>query len=209
MRSERLALHERLEAVAARYDLAAIERDGRARDHWIELSRILRIPRNVDEPHRRDRLELVIERLGVANHDNGQSIAPEHTLRCGAGAPPIHSGEALPIPLQVVRAETEQSRGRHDRGDLPWRLDCKRERANEESLGRIELAIGNDRGADPVQLRTGQDGSGDIVDDPGQFDQLAGPVQGRRSFCTPRADSKQLHSGTSQTSDVSRMSTRS
>ena len=152
MRSERLALHERLEAVAARYDLAAIERDGRGRDHRIELGRILRIPENIDEPHRRDRLELVIERLGVANHDNRQGIAPEHTLRRGAGASATHGGEPFPVPLQVIRGEAEQSRGRHDRGDLPWRLDCERERANEESLGRSELAIGDDLGADPVDL---------------------------------------------------------
>ncbi len=63
-----------------------------------------------------------------------------------------HGGEPLPIPLQIVRGKTQESRGRRHRGDLPRRFDGQGERADQESLGRIQLAVGNDLGADPIDL---------------------------------------------------------
>src|SRR5207247_10488520 len=118
-RSERVALGEHLKAVAARHDLVAIEHDRRQGDYRVELSGILRFPRDDDEPYRSDRLEFVVERLGVANHDDRECVTAEHTLRGCAGARATHGGETLPVTLQIVGGKPQESRGRHDRTYLP------------------------------------------------------------------------------------------
>ena len=144
------ALDQRLEAVAARHDLAAVERDRTA--GGVELGRIERPALDIHQADRRNRLQLVVQRLGVADDDDRQRVAAKHPLRGGARPRAAHARQAIAIALQIVEAKTEQPGGRDDAGDLARRFDRQREGADQESLGRVQLAVGNRFGPQAIDL---------------------------------------------------------